>query len=325
MTVQKIIITTDDEGMRLDRWVRNNFPQLTQGRVEKLLRKGEIRVDGGRVRANLRLVEGMVVRLPPLPPPDPDNRGGLAPVSSADAAALQRRVLYRDDALIVIDKPSGLAVQGGSGITRHLDGMLDALQFDAPERPRLVHRLDRDTSGVLVLARTRAAATAATAVFADRSTEKTYWALVQGGPDDDEGRLDSRLSKVVAGGGREQMASDSDGKAAATLYRCRARAASALAWLVLTPLTGRTHQLRVQTAEAGFPIVGDPRYGPSSAVPHDKGLGRGLHLHARSLVIPHPQGGRLQVEAPLPPHMVQSWRALHWDEPSVPPARRRPQ
>ena len=160
MSVQKITVTADEEGQRLDRWFRSRFPQVTHGRLEKLLRKGEIRVNGGRVRANLRLEAGMVVRIPPLPKPEDATRPG--PVSHSDAVALRDRILYRDDVLIAIDKPAGLAVQGGSGTTRHLDGMLDILQFDAQDRPRLVHRLDRDTSGVLILARTRSAATVLT-------------------------------------------------------------------------------------------------------------------------------------------------------------------
>jgi 23S rRNA pseudouridine955/2504/2580 synthase len=315
VSVQKVTVTADDEGQRLDRWFRGRFPQVTHGRLEKLLRKGEVRVNGGRVRANLRLEAGMVVRIPPLP--EPEDAGSPSPISQSDAVALRDGILYRDDVLIAIDKPAGLAVQGGSGTTRHLDGMLDTLQFDALDRPRLVHRLDRDTSGVLILARTRSAATALTAAFADRAANKNYWALVQGSPEADEGRLDSSLSKVSSGGGREQMASDPGGKPATTLYRIMARSAEPLAWLELTPLTGRTHQLRVQTAEADFPIVGDPRYGRRETNSPNINLGRGLHLHARELSIPHPEGGTLHVVAPLPAHMVQSWRALGWDEPSA--------
>ncbi len=315
MSVQKITVTDDDDGLRLDRWFRARFPQVTHGRLEKLLRKGEIRVDGGRVRANLRLEEGMVVRIPPLPPPDHERAVNPISISPEDVAALQDRVLYRDNSLIAFDKPPGLAVQGGSGTMRHLDGMLDALQFGAPERPRLVHRLDRDTSGVLILARTRVAAKALTTAFAARSTEKRYWALVRGVPDP-EGRFDSLLRKVAAGGGREQMASDPEGKTATTFYRCMAHADGAYSWLELVPLTGRTHQLRVQLAEAGFPIVGDRRYGGSVAK-NKSGLGRGLHLHARELVIPHPEGGALGVAASLPRHMAQSWQTCGWDEPPV--------
>jgi 23S rRNA pseudouridine955/2504/2580 synthase len=322
VSVQKVTVTAGEEGQRLDRWFRARFPQVTHGRLEKLLRKGEIRVNGGRVRANLRLEAGMVVRVPPLPAPE--HAASPSRVSQSDVVALRDRILYRDDVLIVIDKPAGLAVQGGSGTTRHLDGMLDTLQFDAPDRPRLVHRLDRDTSGVLILARTRSAATVLTVAFANRAAKKSYWALVQGSPEADEGRLDSSLSKVSSGGGREQMASAPGGKPATTIYQIMARSAEPFTWLELTPLTGRTHQLRVQTAEADFPIVGDPRYGRGEINSPNITLGRGLHLHARELAIPHPEGGTLRVVAPLPLHMAQSWRSLGWDEPSATPPQRKP-
>ncbi len=314
MSVEHVTIGDEDEGIRLDRWFRGRFPHVTQGRLEKLLRRGEIRVDGGRVRANLRVTAGMVVRVPPLPAASPQETATPPPVSAADVADLQARVLHRDDVLIVIDKPAGLAVQGGSGTTRHLDGLLDALRFGAAERPRLVHRLDRDTSGVLVLARTRAAAAALTAAFRDRAAQKLYWALVRGVPSPEAGRIESALEKVAAAGGREQMASGDDGKPALTTYRTLARGAGGLTWLALTPLTGRTHQLRVHCAEAGFPIVGDRRYGDRPAtLPEQNTLGRGLHLHARRLEIPHPSSGVLRVIAPLPPHMEQSWRFLGFD------------
>ena len=321
MSVQKVTVSAEEEGQRLDRWFRAKFPQVTHGRLEKLLRKGEIRVNGGRVRANLRLESGMVVRVPPLPAPD--QMTDPSPVPESDIAALRERILYRDDILVAIDKPAGLAVQGGSGTTRHLDGMLDGLQFDAPDRPRLVHRLDRDTSGVLVLARTRSAAAQLTETFADRSARKTYWAVVHGSPEADEGRLESTLSKVPSSGGREQMASDPGGKPATTLYKVVAGSEEPFTWLELTPLTGRTHQIRVQTAEAGFPVVGDPRYGHRESKSPSNALGRGLHLHARALEIPHPDGGTLCVDAPLPSHMSQSWQALGWDEPPVPPPQRK--
>lgn len=321
VSVQKISVTADEEGLRLDRWFRAKFPEVTHVRLEKLLRKGEVRVNGGRVRAGLRLETGMLVRIPPLPAPQPATRPG--PVALSDVIALRDRILYRDDVLIAIDKPAGLAVQGGSGTPRHLDGMLDTLQFDAPDRPRLVHRLDRDTSGVLILARSRAAATALTVAFADRAAQKIYWALVHGSPEADEGRLDSSLSKVSSGGGREQMASVPGGKPATTLYQVMARSGAPFTWLELTPLTGRTHQIRVQTAEADFPVVGDPRYGRRETNSPNPTLGRGLHLHARELTIPHPEGGTLRVAAQLPAHMVQSWRAIGWDEPSPPPPPQR--
>jgi len=310
VSVEKVTVEDADDGLRLDRWFRRHYPHLTHGRLEKLLRRGEVRVDGGRVKASLRLAPGMVVRVPPLPPADdtpPDRRE--QPVSDTEAAELQARVLHRDDLLLVIDKPAGLAVQGGTGTRRHLDGLLDALRFEADERPRLVHRLDRDTSGVLVLARTRKAAAAVGAAFQDRAAHKIYWALVHGKPPAPEGTWDTRMEKKPGARG-EQVVSGDAGKRALTGYRL-IRAADAHSWLALEPHTGRTHQLRVHCAEAGLPIVGDRRYGARRAAP-DK-LGKGLHLHARSLAMPHPGGGTLEVSAPLPPHMQQSWQVLGFD------------
>ena len=320
MSVQKISVTDDEEGLRLDRWFRAKFPTVTQGRLEKLLRKGEVRVNGGRVRASLRLETGMLVRIPPLRRIESTKKYG--PLAQSDVVALRERILYRDDVLIAIDKPAGLAVQGGSGTSRHLDGMLDTLQFDAIDRPRLVHRLDRDTSGVLILARTRTAATVLTAAFAFQGARKNYWALAHGSPAVDKGRLESCLSKVASGGGREQMASAPEGKPATTLYQVMARSPAPFTWLELTPLTGRTHQIRVQTAEAGFPIVGDPRYGRRKANSLDPVMGGGLQLHARELTIPHPEGGTLRVATKLPAHMAQSWRVIGWDEPLPTPPQR---
>jgi 23S rRNA pseudouridine955/2504/2580 synthase len=310
VSVDKVTVAEADDGLRLDRWFRRHYPHLTHGRLEKLLRRGEIRVDGGRVRAGHRLAAGMVVRVPPLPPAEGPPPAAAPPsVSAADAEDLRARVLHRDDMILVIDKPAGLAVQGGSGTARHLDGMLDALRFDADERPRLVHRLDRDTSGVLVLARTRKAAAAVGEAFQDRAARKLYWALVHGTPDTPVGRWDTFMEKKPGGRG-EQVSSGADGKRAVTLYRVLGRSDSAYAWLALTPLTGRTHQLRVHCAEAGLPIVGDPRYGDRRDRPAAGTLGKGLHLHARALEMPHPAGGILRANAPLPPHMEQSWRFL---------------
>lgn len=314
MSVEKVTVSDADDGLRLDRWFRQHYPHVTHGRLERLLRRGEIRVDGGRVKAGIRLEAGMVVRVPPLPPAEaPQNKDAPA-VSAADAAALQARVLHRDDWLLVIDKPAGLAVQGGSGTTRHLDGLLDALRFDAAERPRLVHRLDRDTSGVLVLARTRKAAAAVGAAFQDRAARKLYWALVQGVPDAPSGVWDLHMEKRRGAGG-DQVVSGAAGKRAVTEYRV-VDSAAGTAWLELAPHTGRTHQLRVHCAAAGLPIVGDRRYGSRAAAA--RGLGRGLHLLARHLEMPHPDGGMLRVTAPLPRHMAESWAVLGFDAAAEP-------
>ena len=330
-SVRQVPVEAAGDGQRLDRWFREHFPQVTHGRLEKLLRKGEIRVDGRRVKASERLQAGQVVRVPPLPEPAGQPAPAPAPapaVSAKDAAALQAAVLYRDDNLIALDKPAGLAVQGGSGQRRHLDGMLDALRFGSGERPRLVHRLDRDTAGVLLLARTVPAARALTAAFRGKDTQKVYWALVAGVPAERRGLIDLPLAKQMAkhGEGRrgEAVAVDEDadsetGKPARTLYQVVQSHGKAASWLVLLPLTGRTHQLRVHCAALGTPIVGDGKYGGRAAFPD--ALARVapppkiLHLLARELALPDPEAGTtLRVTAPLPPHMAATWRALGFDE-----------
>ena len=217
-------------------------------------------------------------------------------------------ILHRDEAVIVLDKPPGLAVQGGTRTERHLDGMLDALRFDSDERPRLVHRLDKETSGVLVIARSAAAAAFLARAFRDKTTRKIYWALVAGLPKPAQGRIDLALAKQPAQGGERVRADPDDGKHAVTYYRVIDGAADQASWLALLPVTGRTHQLRAHCAAIGTPILGDAKYGTAAshlaAVP---GAHR-LHLHARAIAIPHPQGGILRVTAPLPPHMRQSWQ-----------------
>jgi 23S rRNA pseudouridine955/2504/2580 synthase len=234
-----------------------------------------------------------------------------AEVAPADATALQARVLYRDETVIVIDKPPGLAVQGGSRTHRHLDAMLDALAF-AGDRPRLVHRLDKDTSGVLVLARSRAAAAHLAAAFRRACVHKLYWALVAGLPRPAQGRIEVALAKRPAQGG-EKVVADEAGRPAATRYRVIEAAGRRAAWLALEPEGGRTHQLRVHCRSLGTPIVGDGKYGGAQAFPRGAAIGRGLHLHARAIQLPHPGGGQLAVTAPLPPHMVKSWLFFGFD------------
>lgn len=323
--VQQITIGAEDAGLRLDRWFRQRFPQVTQGRLEKLLRKGEVRVDGKRVKSAHRIDTGQTVRVPPLPdgdaPQRPREPAKEKPVSAEAAAELQNRVLYRDNAVIVLDKPTGLAVQGGSGQSRHLDGMLDALRFGSGERPRLVHRLDKDTAGILLLARNAGSARALTAAFRGKTTQKIYWALVRGVPSEKRGIIDMPLAKRQTGSG-EAMApvatstlGGEDGKPAQTLYRLVESYKRAVSWLVLMPLTGRTHQLRVHCAAMGLPIIGDGKYGGRAAFPEALGLPRPLHLLARELAVPHPEDGTtLRQTAALPPHMAESWQKLGFDE-----------
>ena len=327
--VQTRAVTEDEADLRLDRWFRRHFPGVTQGAIQKLCRTGQVRIDGRRADAGTRLAPGQAVRVPPLPPaaaPPP-----VVHVFNPDIAReLERMVLYRDDAVIVLNKPHGLAVQGGPGIVRHLDGMLDGLRGDSGHRPRLVHRLDRDTSGALVLARTPGTAARLAAAFRGRDVQKTYWAVVAGRPVPVEGRIDMPLLRYTGPRGERSVPAardDKEGLRAVTDYRTLDHAGQKLAWLEMSPITGRTHQLRVHSVGIGAPIVGDLKYhepdqnGAGSALV--EGLSDKLHLHARALDLPHPGGGRLVVEAELPPHMRETFATLgfHAGRPQA-PARR---
>ena len=302
-------VGADEAGLRLDRWFRQHYPDVPHGRLEKLLRTGQVRVDGKRAKGATRLEPGQQVRVPPLeaaaPPsrPKPDPRG---------VKMLAEAILHMDEHVIVINKPAGLAVQGGKGVGQSVDSLLDGLTFGKAERPRLVHRLDQDTSGLLVLARTAAAARKLTAAFRERTTEKVYWAVCVGVPPAREGRFDQRLGKS-GGAGQERMRADEEGKAAVTLYRVLDTTGKQASWLELRPVTGRTHQLRVHCALAGVPILGDGKYGGQAAFLDSVADAKRLHLHARSLKIPHPGGGTLAAEAPLPPHILESMHRLGFE------------
>ncbi|GAC1341493.1 MAG: RluA family pseudouridine synthase [Acetobacteraceae bacterium] len=318
MSVEVRSVTEDEADVRLDRWFRRHFPNVTQGAIQKLLRTGQIRVDGKRADAALRLAPGQAVRVPPLPEaPPPIARPALDPALTRE---LRGMVLYQDDQVMVLDKPHGLAVQGGPGITRHLDGMLDGLRLDSPHRPRLVHRLDRDTSGVLVLARTPGVAAKLAAAFRGRDVKKTYWAIVAGRPVPVEGRIDLPLLRYSGARGERSVPAaraDEEAQRAVTDYVTLDHAGQRLAWLELSPITGRTHQLRVHCVALGTPIVGDLKYhepdqnGAGSA--EVEGLSAKLHLHARALDLPHPAGGRLVVEADLPPHMRETFKTIGFE------------
>lgn len=311
--VKTIEVSAADEGLRLDRWFKRHFPTLSHGRLEKLLRTGQVRVDGGRARAATRLEAGQRVRVPPFPdlgvaPPAP-QRAAAAP---GDAEFLRSLILHEDESVIVLNKPPGLAVQGGSRTLRHLDGMLAALEKGG-ERPRLVHRLDRDTSGVLVVARTRRAAAALARSFQGRRTRKIYWGLTAGVPKPRQGTVDLALAKQ-AGPDREKMApaERAEGaRRAITRYAVLGEAPPRVAWLALMPVTGRTHQLRAHCAALGTPLIGDRKYGGAAAILG--GFERQLHLHARTLTFGHPDGREISVTAPLPPHMERAFAMLGFD------------
>ncbi len=310
-------VAPGEAGLRLDRWFRRRFPEVPHGRLQKLLRTGQVRLDGKRIKAGARLIAGQSVRVPPLgeaPPPRAVAKKKPPPPSPAEAEALREMVIHMDRHVIVLDKPPGLAVQGGSKVARHLDAMLDALRFDSNERPRLAHRLDKDTSGVLVLGRDAAAAARLTAAFRAKTARKLYWAVVVGVPRPSAGRVDLSLAKAAAPGGERMTPSAGGGKKALTLYRVVERAGNRAAWLALEPRTGRTHQLRAHCAALGTPILGDGKFGAAAAFIDGLESGRMLHLHARAIRIPHPGGGVLEAAAPLPGHMTATWRFFEFDE-----------
>jgi 23S rRNA pseudouridine955/2504/2580 synthase len=332
MNVSLRVVTDDEADIRLDRWFRRHFPAITQGAIQKLCRTGQVRVDGHRIEAAARLQPGQTVRVPPIRLAEPVVHPIIAPDAQAQAA-LENMVLYRDDQVIVLNKPYGLPVQGGPGILRHLDGMLDGLRFGHPDRPRLVHRLDRDTSGVLVLARSPGVAARLAAAFRGRDVEKTYWAVVAGRPVPVSGRIE--LDMVRIGGKRGERAmvatpGDPDAAHSITDYRTLDHAARRLAWLELSPLTGRTHQLRVHCMTLGTPILGDDKYGiernTDERGPRDIAfvdtLSDQLHLHARRIRLPHPEGGTLEVAADLPDHMRETFATIGFTaEPAPAPLR----
>jgi 23S rRNA pseudouridine955/2504/2580 synthase len=306
-------VSADEADLRLDRWFKRHFPWLGHAKLEKLLRTGQVRIDGGRAKAATRLEVGQAIRIPPLgdPPKDDDKPRSPKPAKASPEriAELEAAVLHKDDAVIVLNKPAGLATQGGTGLTEHLDGLLGYLKFGAAERPRLVHRLDKDTSGVLLLARSAAAAAKLADALRKRDAHKLYWALVMGVPEHRMGKIDLPLAKLPGAGGERMVYDEDDGKNAVSLYRTIETAGRRAAWLGMAPLTGRTHQLRVHAAAMGTPIVGDGKYGGAEAF-LTGGVSRKLHLHARGIKLAHPDGGKLQVRAPLPPHMVATWDFL---------------
>ncbi len=321
--VEQITVEAGEAGMRLDRWFKTHFPGLGFGHLQKLLRSGQVRIDGGRAKADTRIEPGQVIRVPPLGV----DRKGSEPLTARtmrgqdDGAVLSKMMLYEDPAVFVFNKPSGLAVQGGSGVTRHVDDMLEAFRSKKGEKPRLVHRLDRDTSGALVVARTRLAAMKLAEAFRGRDAKKTYWALVKGVPKKREDKISTWLVKEqTLDGDRMRVArhGEPDADHAVSYYRVLEQAGQTLSWLEMEPHTGRTHQLRVHAAHIGCPIIGDPKYFEADQNwEFPGGLQNRLHLHARRIVIPHPNGGVIDVTAPMPPHMRQSWNLLGFDEQSA--------
>lgn len=303
--VQQVEVKDDDDGIRVDRWFKRHYPQVNHGALEKLLRTGQVRVDGGRVKSNVRLEAGQIIRVPPIddtPKPKPRTI-----VSDEDARFLRELVIFENKDLIAINKPPGLAVQGGSKTTRHVDGMLEALRPKGGEKPKLVHRIDKDTSGILVLAKTAKSAAWLAKSFQGRSVEKIYWALTAGVPHPLQGTINLPLAKRDAGGGGEQMVpgrrGDKDAQRAVTHYAVVENTGTKAAWVALMPVTGRTHQLRAHLLAIGTPIVGDGKYGGEAAFLGGN-ISKKMHLHARQITLP----GGITITAPLTHHMAKSWK-----------------
>lgn len=336
--VQLIEVSADDPEQRLDRWFRKQFPHVPQGRIEKMCRKGEIRVDGARAKSATRVAPGQMIRVPPLPDPEAPRPAVVARISDADAQMMRDAVIYKDDHIIALNKPPGLPVQGGSGQTRHVDGLAEAIKFEKDEKPRLVHRLDKDTSGVLLMGRTAAGASKLTAAFRHKNTRKIYWAVVGGVPEPRFGTIKFALAKAPGHGKKgegekmiclhpDQIPQYKGAKRAHTDYATLCFLGARAAWMALVPITGRTHQLRAHMAEMGHPIIGDGKYGGSGQENLGDGWGAGLgaeisrklHLHARSITLEHPFTGReLHIETGVPPHMQATWNYFGWDGVEVP-------
>ncbi|MEM8936447.1 MAG: RluA family pseudouridine synthase [Pseudomonadota bacterium] len=311
--VQKKRVTDDEDGMRLDRWFRSHFPRVRHGALEKYLRKGEVRVDGGRAKSNRRLQSGEEIRIPPLPN-NAEKKSAKSSFRPEDRAAIESMIVYEDDAIIALNKPFGLATQGGAKTTRHLDGLLSSYISEAG-KPRLVHRLDKDTGGLIIVAKSRPDAQRLADAFQSHDVEKTYWALVAGGPRPRQGTISMPIEK--------QLSQDKEtpfervepvkqgGKDAVTDYQILDEA-GVTAFVAFRPITGRTHQIRVHAAAIHHPIIGDRKYGGEEAF--IDGVAPRLHLFCRSMSFRHPRTGRrMTLEAPLTEHMRETWNFFAFD------------
>ena len=316
--VRRHVVSAEEAGMRLDRWFKVHFPQVTFAYLNKLTRTGQVRVGGARAKTNTRLEADQEIRVPPLAfdtRPADTPKADVKPLTPQERRLFDSMVLFEDRDIFVLNKPSGFAVQGGSKTHHHLDGLLMGLGAELGERPLLVHRLDRDTSGVIVIAKRRSIAAALGKLFATRAVKKTYWAVVKGVPKPAQGRIEVALIKAKGPEGDRMRASregeEDDEQRAVTFYSVVDKAPPVAAWVSLKPVTGRQHQLRAHMAHIGTPIMGDEKYGGLDDMP--EGMDRKLHLHARRIIFPHPREGTIDITAPLPDHMLKSFALFGFD------------
>ncbi len=312
--VRQFTVALDDDGIRVDRWCKRHLDGTSFTTVAKWARTGQLRLDGARVGPGDRVQAGQVLRVPPPEPVRVDARPERqrAPLSDDEIAFARELVIHRDAQALVLNKPPGLATQGGTKTTAHVDGLLDALQDESQGRPKLVHRLDKDTSGALLVARTARAAGFFAKAFSGRTAKKVYWALIVGVPSIDDGTIELPIAKQPGTGGEKMHVDEAEGQPARTRYRVIERAGNRTAWVELQPFTGRTHQLRVHMAAIGHPIVGDGKYGGPAAF-LTGGISRKMHLHARRIRVDHPDGGEIDVTAELPSHFAESLASLGFE------------
>lgn len=305
-------VAHDDDGIRLDRWFKRHLPDIPFGLVSRWARTGQLRVDGARADVGDRIAAGQSIRVPPAQPPSQSSTRKREPLSPEEIELAESYLIHRDRAAIVLNKPPGLATQGGTKTNTHVDRLLEAFAEEDGPRPKLVHRLDKDTSGVLLTGRTAGAAAHFSKQFSGRRTKKIYWALVMGVPDISDGIIELPIAKQPGTGGEKMCVDEENGQAARSRYRVVERIGNRAAWVELQPFTGRTHQLRVHMAAIGHPIVGDGKYGGKDAF-LTGAISRKMHLHARRLRISHPDGGMLDISADLPDHMAESFAQLGLD------------
>ncbi len=316
--VKRHVVSAEEDGMRLDRWFKLHFPQVTFAYLNKLTRTGQVRVGAGRAKTSTRLAAEQEIRVPPLAfdkRPADTPKADVKPLTKEERRLFTSMVIHEDKDVFVLNKPSGFAVQGGTKTHHHLDGLLMGLGVELGERPLLVHRLDRDTSGVIVVAKRRAVAASLGKLFATRNVKKTYWAATKGVPKPNQGRIEVALIKSKGPEGDRMRASakgeEDDEQHAVTSYAVIDKASTITAWVSLKPVTGRQHQLRAHMAHIGTPILGDNKYGGDLGLP--EGVANRLHLHARRIVFPHPRGGTVDISAPLPDHMMETWALFGFD------------